>query len=82
MTSRKSGSGPRTKTTTVAITRGSGKATPIRQDLPPSADANGRHARIAARAYALYRARGNRPGGDLQDWLDAEREIVSHELQT
>jgi len=32
---------------------------------------------IATRAYALYEERGYRQGYDLQDWLDAEREIVS-----
>jgi len=36
------------------------------------------HDRIATRAYALYRARGDRQGCALQDWLDAEREILSH----
>jgi len=34
-----------------------------------------RHERIATRAYELYLERGDRPGGDLADWLDAEREI-------
>ena len=32
---------------------------------------------IATRAYALYEERGYRHGCDLQDWLDAEREILS-----
>ena len=50
-----------------------------------SASANGKaavvsgwepsHEDIAARAYELYLDRGERPGGDLEDWLDAEREI-------
>ena len=35
------------------------------------------HDRIADRAYALYEARGHRNGGDLQDWLDAEQEILN-----
>jgi len=34
-----------------------------------------RQQRIATRAYELYLDRGERPGGDLEDWLDAEREI-------
>jgi hypothetical protein len=34
-----------------------------------------RQERIAARAYELYLERGERPGGDLTDWLDAEQEI-------
>ena len=45
-----------------------------------AADSNGLRNRIAARAYALYEARGYRQGGDLQDWLDAEQEILSHQL--
>jgi hypothetical protein len=31
--------------------------------------------RIAARAYQLYEARGRQDGFDLQDWLQAEKEI-------
>lgn len=40
-------------------------------------DPNGLHDHIASRAYALYEERGYRQGCDLQDWLDAEREILS-----
>ncbi len=32
--------------------------------------------RIANRAYELYMARGGADGQDLQDWLDAERELA------
>jgi hypothetical protein len=32
--------------------------------------------RIALRAYELYEARGSVDGFDLQDWLQAEREIL------
>ncbi|WP_455378113.1 DUF2934 domain-containing protein [Petrachloros mirabilis] len=35
------------------------------------------HVRITTRAYELYVQRGYREGGSLEDWLDAEREIVS-----
>ena len=31
--------------------------------------------RIAKRAHELYEARGGRDGKDLDDWLQAEREI-------
>ena len=34
-----------------------------------------RHERIARRAYALYQSRGSADGWDVQDWLDAERQI-------
>jgi Protein of unknown function (DUF2934) len=33
--------------------------------------------RIALRAYQLYEARGCLDGFDLQDWFEAEREILS-----
>jgi len=32
---------------------------------------------IAARAYELYVARGGTHGADVEDWLNAERELVS-----
>ena len=38
------------------------------------------HARITARAYDLYVERGYRDGCGLEDWLDAEREILSREF--
>jgi hypothetical protein len=38
------------------------------------------HAHIATRAYELYVLRGCREGCALEDWLDAEREIVSREF--
>lgn len=57
-----------------------------KSDMPPSSprqperqNTNGRHGTIAARAYALYEERGYRHGCDLQDWLDAELEILCRE---
>ena len=35
------------------------------------------HASIAKRAYEFYCERGYRHGNALEDWLDAEREILS-----
>jgi hypothetical protein len=32
---------------------------------------------IRNRAYEIYVSRGNAPGDDLQDWLLAERELLS-----
>ena len=32
---------------------------------------------IARRAYGLYLARGGQEGHDVEDWLQAEREILS-----
>jgi hypothetical protein len=34
-------------------------------------------ARIAARAYSFYERRGYEDGYDLQDWLEAERRILT-----
>jgi len=31
---------------------------------------------IAERAYALYLARGSEDGHDVEDWLQAERELL------
>jgi len=33
--------------------------------------------RVAAMAYTLYEQRGREDGHDLDDWLEAERRIVS-----
>ena len=37
------------------------------------------HAHIATRAYELYTQKGCREGCAVEDWLDAEREIVRRE---
>ncbi len=57
-----------------------------KNDMTPSSptqqerqDTNGLQGTIAARAYALYEERGYRHGYDLQDWVDAEREILSRQ---
>ena len=34
------------------------------------------HDRVARRAYELYQQRGGEPGRDLDDWLEAERELA------
>jgi hypothetical protein len=34
------------------------------------------HEEIAARAFALYEARGASHGDDLNDWLEAEHELL------
>jgi len=44
-----------------------------------SAGVHGLHANrdayIAARAFELYEQRGRKQGSDVQDWLQAEREL-------
>jgi len=44
------------------------------QPLSPCDDL---HIQIAKRAHELYSERGYRHGSALDDWLDAEREILS-----
>jgi len=34
---------------------------------------------IAIRAYEIYRARGGSPGTEVDDWLQAERELTQQE---
>jgi hypothetical protein len=46
------------------------------QPVSPSDDLQ---VRIAQRAYELYAERGYRHGHALDDWLDAEREILGTE---
>ena len=36
-----------------------------------------REERIRRRAYELYLRRGNQPGSEMDDWLQAEAEILS-----
>lgn len=47
--------------------------TPTRQAVPPCDDPQ---ILIAKRAYELYSERGYRHGYALDDWLEAEREII------
>lgn len=44
-----------------------------RRELPSYSDS--REARIAERAYWRAERRGFAPGGELDDWLEAEREV-------
>jgi hypothetical protein len=39
-----------------------------------------REEEIRRRAYELYLERGEEPGHDVEDWLQAERELASHEI--
>ena len=63
-----------TTTTTPVSTSDVPASSPTRQDMQ---DTDRLEGTIATRAYALYEERGYRHGCDLQDWLDAEREILS-----
>ena len=39
-----------------------------------------REEEIKRRAYEIYLERGEDPGRDLEDWLQAEGELASHEI--
>lgn len=43
-------------------------------------DQDDRWQQIALAAYFKAEARGFIPGHELDDWLDAEREVADHEL--
>jgi Protein of unknown function (DUF2934) len=45
--------------------------------VAPASPAMGSENEIKDRAYQLYEGRGREPGGDVQDWIQAEREILS-----
>jgi hypothetical protein len=46
----------------------------------PQSSGEDRHARVAVRAYELYVERGRRDGKALDDWLDAEFEMLGKDL--
>jgi hypothetical protein len=39
-------------------------------------------AQVSARAYEIFAARGYRPGHDLEDWLLAEKQMLSSRVHT
>jgi len=51
-------------------------AEPLKENFSTNGDLE---ARIRERAYALHRRQGGHHGQDLEDWLTAEREILSEE---
>jgi hypothetical protein len=51
---------------------------PARAKLPPS-ETLSLEERIRRRAYELYLQRGNQSGSELDDWLQAEEEILQAE---
>jgi len=78
------------KSVTISTTKSGRKAPAPQQDqqeapkpttqkfhVLPLAPCEDPQARIAKRAYELYCERGCRDGSALDDWLDAEREILS-----
>lgn len=49
---------------------------PARAKKPPI-EMLPREERVRRRAYELYLRRGNQPGSEMDDWLQAEAEILS-----
>jgi hypothetical protein len=49
---------------------------PTRAAASPEPQAKPTHEQIAARAHALYEASGCLPGHDLENWLQAETELL------
>lgn len=74
MTRRQKATTTTATTTTAFVTRDLTTSSSIQQERQ---DTGGLQGTIATHAYALYEQRGYRQGCDLQDWLDAEREILS-----
>lgn len=79
MSSRKSASSVAGKRTMALLKDLLRQSPPIEGNRPPADDSKDVMERISTRAYALYEERGYRYGCDLQDWLDAEREILSRQ---
>ena len=46
-----------------------------RTETAESPDGNSAHEEIRGRAYETYLERGEQPGGEMDDWLQAEREL-------
>lgn len=60
------------------------KGTVVRQERkkqeqakPPVGPCDDLHILIAKRAFERYKARGCQDGFDLEDWLEAERDVLS-----
>ena len=67
----------------------SSKPRTSKQSKPPSievgneersVDSSAPEQEIRRRAYEIYLERGEEPGRDLDDWLQAERELASREI--
>jgi hypothetical protein len=68
------------KLPTTPAKQGAEAAAPAKSARPARPSFNDLQARITARAYELYAERGYRTGCAIEDWVDAEREILSHEF--
>ena len=48
---------------------------------PPITSTDSLECRIRERAHELYLLRGNEPGSPLEDWLQAEHEIIAEDKE-
>jgi hypothetical protein len=48
---------------------------PNSNESTESPDGKSAHEEIRVRAYEIYIERGGQPGGEMDDWLQAEREL-------
>ena len=60
-----------------------GASTPIRKTTPPSAPTPiDLQSQIQRRAYELYEQRGCAHGHEVEDWFQAEREVLARQSQS
>ena len=50
----------------------------VNTTIPSSNDRDDRRRKVEQRAYELYLSRGGQHGSDWEDWLAAERELVTN----
>ena len=68
---------PRKPKTTPRSKRPTARKGPVPAASNAKAQDTGLYERVAQRAYELYEQRGGQAGSELEDWLQAEREIRS-----
>jgi Protein of unknown function (DUF2934) len=64
---------------TPSMSTGTPRVSPNAEQSGPAiqiSKADWAHERIARRAYELYEERGRQDGQDLEDWVNAERQLV------
>ena len=73
---------PRKPKTTPRSKRPTARKGPVRAASNQKAQDSALYKRITQRAYELYEQRGRQAGYELEDWLQAEREIRSAAAKT
>jgi DNA-binding SARP family transcriptional activator len=64
-----------TATKSAPVTKRPEEAAPVKKAFEQIVEAEPAFEQIQQRAYEIYLARGDQPGSDLDDWLQAEREL-------